>query len=114
MSLLTLPPSRAPMVGANGLVSADWYRFFHDLTQRVGGVTGNGTEDLTLSQFEDAGIEETKAWLYKLSDDIAQNPLAAESIPQQMEAMTAEIEELRGLVLELRRDLEAAQQGTTL
>ena len=51
MSLLTLPPSRAPMVGANGLVSSDWYRFFHDLSLRAGGVDGLSTNDVDAGSF---------------------------------------------------------------
>jgi len=51
MSLLTLPPSRAPLVSPSGLVAADWYRFFHDLTLRAGGVDGLSTGDVDAGSF---------------------------------------------------------------
>ena len=54
MSLLTLPRAQIPLVDANGQVNREWYRYFNDLTKRAGGVDGSSSEDLTLSQFEDA------------------------------------------------------------
>ena len=70
MSLVTLPRAGMPVAGTE-TISREWYRWAYDITQRVGGVTGAGTDDLTLSQFEDAGIEELKLQLYRLTDQIS-------------------------------------------
>ena len=50
-------------------VHPEYLRWFESLTTRVGGVMGASTTDLTLSAFEDAGIEEQKAALFRLADD---------------------------------------------
>ena len=57
MSLVTLPRAGMPLVRGDA-VSPEWFRFFHDLAVRSGGTTGASSNDLSLSQFEDAGIEE--------------------------------------------------------
>jgi len=54
----------------------EFVRFFEGLMYRVGGPTGPGTPDLSVAQFEDAGIEETKALLYSQGNDTAQMPTA--------------------------------------
>ncbi|MCW1958309.1 MAG: hypothetical protein KIH64_007145 [Mycobacterium sp.] len=55
----------------------EYLRFFASMVTRVGGVTGTGTEELVVSQFEDAGIEECKAQLYAWRDEAAQGTEAA-------------------------------------
>ncbi len=110
MTMLTLPRVGISFLSADGQVSPEWRRFLFDLSQRAGGVTGSSTEDLTLSQFEDAGIEETKWALGNLAQQFGQlpvvpDPLAPDPVP--------EVSELRAEVEELRRKVEALQQGLT-
>lgn len=66
-------------------IHPEWARFFSDLFSRVGGVSGAGSDDLVLSQFEDAGIEELKAAFSSLRDEVRQIPLP----PEAPEATTA-------------------------
>lgn len=51
MTLLTIPPSRAPLTMGNGLIAPDWYRFLHDLSERAGGVNGLSTGDVDAGSF---------------------------------------------------------------
>lgn len=72
MSRVTLPSSRIPLTQRGDVVSTEFYRWMHDITERVGGVDGASTTDLAASQFEDAGIEESKAELYRMRDEMRQ------------------------------------------
>jgi hypothetical protein len=117
MSALFPPPQtrvigRATVGGVSQPIELD-YAWFLYLTQglydRAGGALGASTLDLEKSAFEDAGVEETKAQLFQAIDEFRRVPVA--------ETVTVEpladigIEELRGLVLELTREVEALKQG---
>jgi hypothetical protein len=93
-------------------VHPEYLRWFESLTTRVGGVMGASTTDLTLSAFEDAGIEEQKAALFRLADDAGQFP-AAVQVQQAADDVAPGIEELRAQVAELTKAVEALQQGLT-
>ena len=110
MTLLTLPRAQIPLVDGKGQVTREWFRYFSDLTSRAGGVDGSGSEDLTLSQFEDAGIEESKAAIYRLSDDVGQLPPA---VAQQIEDLTTAVGELEAVVSTLRQAIQDLQQGVS-
>ena len=132
MANVTFPRNGIPIgfVTVNGQrlavdIHPEYLRAFNSILGRVGGVTGTGTNDLALSQFEDAGIEETKANLYRLTDDVFQLPpmvvLPADdenqlppvvSLPIQDDPVTG-IEELRAQVAELTKAIQALQQGLT-
>lgn len=99
-----------PLAGEKPM-SREWYRWAYDITQRVGGVTGASTEDLALSQFEDAGIEEARHSVFRLADEIGQAPPMAEHVIAEDQAPL--IEELRAQVAELTKAVEALQQGLT-
>lgn len=89
--------------------SPEYLRFFFDLLRRVGGPTGASTNDLTLSQFEDAGIPEIHADLYALRSElwtmpqpvqtVADDPLLPQDLREEVEALRARI--------------TALEQGTT-
>ena len=84
----------------------EFVRFFETLIQRVGGPVGTGTDDLALSQFEDAGIEELKAGAYQLADAFGQVPVIQptssqdepsgelSALREELAAMKAQINEL--------------------
>ena len=99
MSLVTLPRAGMPLAGT-ATISREWYRWAYDITQRVGGVTGSSTEDLTLSQFEDAGIEELKLGIYVLRD--------------QIDSLTTELNELRERLTVASRQLQDINEGQLL
>jgi hypothetical protein len=78
---LTRPQGRIPIGYAvvNGArvpvtIDLEWDRYFTVLDARAGGVNGPGTEDLSIAQFDDAGIAEQQAQLFALADDIGQLP----------------------------------------
>lgn len=106
MSLLTLPRAQVPLVDAKGQITREWYRWATDATKRMGGVEGSSTDDLTLSQFEDAGIEETKQAVYRVADELGQMPV---SLPQQIEDLTTTVDELQALVATLFQAIQDLQ-----
>lgn len=70
MTLLTIPNVQVPLTEGGERINREWYRFLHDVTDRCGGVTGASTNDLLAAAFDDAGIEETKAELFRLRDEL--------------------------------------------
>ena len=127
MSALTRPPARIPLAGPDGLITREWYRYFDEVAVRLGAASGSGTDDLTTSAFEDAGIEETKAGLYALRDEIMAAPVATphsagheigvappyEPITPQDELM-ADLHSLRAEVDLLRQQVRDLQQSTSI
>ncbi len=127
MSALTRPPARIPLAGPDGLITREWYRYFDEVVVRLGAASGSGTDDLTTSAFEDAGIEETKAGLYALRDEIMAAPVATphgygyeigaapqyEPISPQDELM-ADLHSLRAEVDLLRQQVRDLQQSTSI
>lgn len=89
--------------------STEFVRFFENIFSRIGGVSGSSSEDLTLSQFEDAGIEETKAVVYAYRDELSQLP-AYEAVSTTEEPSGA-LEALREELNALRNQVQALQQG---
>ena len=132
MALVTAPRNGIPigLAKVNGMeipvtIHPEYLRFFEGILARAGGVSGAGTDDLVLSQFEDAGIEEHKLALFKLTDDAGQFPpsnqadASADWLPPPVVHMppaddvTPGLEELRAQVVELTKAVEALQQGLT-
>ena len=113
MTTLTLPRSNVPIDAAGNLPSQAMYRWMHDITERAGGVTGSGTNDLEVAQFEDAGIEETKAALFRLADQFDSAPLMLEQV-QRIQELETQVSELTALLAELRKDVQGIQEGVSL
>jgi hypothetical protein len=81
MAIVTAPRNGIPIglatiAGQRVMVEVhpEYLRWFESLTGRVGGVTGPSTTELAMSQFEDAGIEELKATVYALADELRSLP----------------------------------------
>lgn len=81
MAIVTAPRNGIPIglatiAGQRVMVEVhpEYLRWFESLTGRVGGVTGPSTTELAMSQFEDAGIEELKATVYALADEVRSLP----------------------------------------
>ena len=78
----------------------NWYRYWaNGIYDRIGGAVGSSTDDLSASQFEDAGIEEAKALIYANHDAISQ---------------ANEVASLREELATLRQRMEAIEQGVSL
>jgi hypothetical protein len=106
-----VPPKVAISDPRTGLITREWYLFLLSMFERVGGSSGTSTTDLTLSQFEDAGIEETKAFLFRLADQTQSMPV--------VELMQIDSQENRYFALEaevaiLRRQIDDIRLGTNL
>lgn len=71
----------------------EFVRFFESLITRVGGVTGPGTNDLSTAQFEDAGIEETKALLHLAESAAAQEVVYLREVVQALEKRIIALEQ---------------------
>lgn len=109
MTNVTLPREDIAITSRGDRVSTDWFRWARDITQRVGGVRGSSSDDLTLSQFEDAGIAEGHAALFALQDAIGQAPVRDEYI--RADDPSGELSALREEVALLRARLDALEQG---
>lgn len=109
---LMLPREGIPITGSE-LPTREWYRFFFDLSQRVGGVLGSSTDDLATASFEDAGVEESRALLFATGDAANQAPPAEQlqAIVSENERLSEEIAELRAVVFELYKSLQGISQG---
>lgn len=106
MGIVTKPNSTIPVgfvtVGGVELpvrLNPEHDKFLERLLARAGGVSGVGSDELLLSQFEDAGIEETKADLFALRDELRQG----ESVASLRESLVAAL-----------RRIEALEQGMIL
>ena len=79
------------------MTNPEYVRFFFGLTDRVGGPTGPGTPDLSVAQFEDAGVEETKALMIRGFDSVNQKP---DDLHEKIEALQRRVADLeQGLSL---------------
>lgn len=86
-------------------------RFFQSLVTRVGGVTGASTTDLTVSQFEDAGIEETKVQVRDLATEFGQMPPPAQ-IAITQDDPDGRVNALEARIGALEAVIQGLQQGT--
>lgn len=115
MSTVTLPRADLAAVDADGKPSRDLYRWMRDVTARIGGVSGSSTNDLAESAFEDAGVAENLAAMQTGFDAVGQVPAEAYLVLYiDYQRLSAEVEELRGVVNEIYKALQGAQQGVIL
>jgi hypothetical protein len=116
MSIVNAPRAGVPIgfVTIQGqrievVTHSEYQLFFETLLRRVGGPTGVGTPDLVVSQFEDAGIEETKALLYLSEQAAAQLPIA-EPLPCPEVASPCDLQEQ---ITALALRVQALEQGVS-
>lgn len=123
MPTLTPPKSNIPIGwltltdGKKLSVSVDpeWLRYLsQDLFYRAGGPTGDSTSDLSLSQFEDAGVSENYAEFIVSRDGADQSPawlmerVAELEAAQNSQAVPSDLLER---ITALEADIKALQQG---
>lgn len=114
MSTLTLPRVGIPLTISGDRVGNEWYRFFYDLAIRAGGVTGEGTDDLSAAMYEDAGIEELKIQGYALADELRSFPPQIHWPEPELDPQQARIEALEAQVAELTKTVEGLLAGQSL
>lgn len=101
MSVL-FPPPQTRVIGYANVggkqvpvaIELAWFRYLSQaLYDRAGGALGLSNDELAMSQFEDAGIEETKALVYSNHDAAGQYNEAA-SLREELAALRARVDAL--------------------
>lgn len=106
---LTLQPPRVAITDGTGVVTREWYRYFQDLQERVGGYDSATIAELSSSAFEDAGIEEAKADMYRLRDDLMTAPRS--ELVAAVEHMETQLAELAAQMSVLQAQIQDLNQG---
>ena len=133
MTTITIPDATMPLVGFDGVtIDQEWYRWARDITDRAGGVSGTGTDDLDRLAFSNVGAEEFKALAYAVQDEQRHRPpiLQQDAIqdlapderwqrpqPVEQEVITqlvSDIASIQAQMFALRQLIESLQQGTML
>lgn len=70
-----LPPRIPPVDMVSGAWNREWYLFFMQIYERVGGANAPSNTDLAIDLFEDAGSSELQAQLNSLCHAALQQPL---------------------------------------
>lgn len=73
-------PANIPLTDSNNLIRPEWYLFLQQLYIRTGGAISQNNNELIVGQLDDAGIEESKAEIYALRDQIASMYSAVQAI----------------------------------
>jgi hypothetical protein len=95
-----------------GQWNREWWLFLQYLWQRSGGSDGQSSSDLSADMPEDAGIEELKASLASLANEVNQAPPGAFSLSDM--DTNALIQELIERVTVLSVQIDAINQGPSL
>ena len=111
---LNQQPARVPLVDPQtGVITREWYKFFEQLFVRSGGSIAPTNDDLARDLPEDAGIEETKADLYRLRDEAnSQPPTGGFFTP--VPAEDGRLQALEAELARLVKEVEALKQGVIL
>lgn len=105
-------PPRGPFVDpATGTLTRTADLFLRGLYSRVGGATGEGTQDLSASAFDDAGTEEQEAALYALADAGGQHPPVETLSAPGLVEIAAEFAQMREEIAALRQQINDIKQG---
>lgn len=95
---LRFVPPRVPFLDSRtGLITREWYLFLQGMFIRVGGATGEGSEDFSQDMPADDGTEELKSEVYAYIDAIRQEQMSQ-----------------RDMLAEIMKILEGLQQGPTI
>ena len=102
MTMITIPDATMPLVGVDGVsIDQEWYRWARDITDRAGGVSGVGTDDLDRFAFSNVGAEEFKALAYSVQDEQRHRPpiLQQDAIPD----LSPDLESIRAQMFALQQ-----------
>lgn len=105
-------PARIPITIDGQLASRAFIDFLAAMVFRVGGVVAPTIGELDAQQYADAGIEESKAQLFALADEMAVKPQPNEQ--PTIEVLINEVHALREAVANLANKLNDIQQGTQI
>lgn len=101
-----------PFVNADGRLSLAGSVFLRELWLRGGGAIAPTNDELLLSEYADAGIEEAKATLYALADTTAMAPI--QTPHAQFDDASGELSGLRAELDAMRKRIDALEQGYQL
>jgi hypothetical protein len=117
MATITQPRTQIPigevLIGGKAVpvqIHPEYLRFFTSLVNRAGGTVGSGTQDLDVSQFDDAGIQEMQAQQFADRDAADQSPALA-LMPAEAD-QSNEVAALREHVARLERMVLGLAQGS--
>ncbi|WP_421883294.1 hypothetical protein [Methylibium sp.] len=123
MALELIPP-RVPLTDPRtGSITREWYRFFQALYQRAGGSSGETPEDLAQDMSDDGGLEELKATTFGIEQQFGQlptvvfeesNDLTPANVLVQPDVIEAQLQALRDEVAELKKQVQALEQGVVI
>jgi hypothetical protein len=109
-SPLRLLPPRVPLVDPKtGYMSRDWYMFFQQLYDRVGGATGPSTTELASDLLDDGGAAGLAAQIFTAVDEYRQQP--STPLPLIAGDQSNEVAGLREQVATLATQLNGAQSA---
>lgn len=126
MSKLAPPNPRVPWFDPKtGEVSRYWLTWIEDLFTRVGGQTASTNIDLGIDMPEDVGVEEIRAQLGRLADDLSLSPVyapepkEADLAPPRTETpyeqfLETQVRELAEQIAQLRAEIDGIKQGLSL
>lgn len=123
MALELIPP-RVPLTDPRtGLISREWYRFFQALYQRAGGPSGETPEDIAQDMSDDGGLEELKATTFGIEQQFGQLPPVVFESSNDLtptvawvpaDVIEAQLQALRDEVAELKKQVQALEQGVVI
>lgn len=114
-----------PIDPKTGMWTRPWLLFLADIWDRLGGLQGQSTNDLTADLPEDAGIEELKADVYR-DRDISQMmpPYVPQALPDdlnpprvdplQVSDVDGRVSALEAQLAYLMAEIQSIKQGITL
>jgi hypothetical protein len=104
-------PMKVPLVDpVTGIISREWYLLFQAIFNRIGGTSGQSTDDLLQGIPNELGAAELLSLQASDAQAAAQTP---PMIPgTSFDDLLGELRQTRELVAELAKQLQGLQQGT--
>ena len=101
MAIQQFSPPYTPFVNpATGSLTQEATIFLREIWMRVGGSSAPSNNDLSLSEYADAGIESIQADVYHLRD--------------QLDSVLTHLAELQAVVTVLRGSIQSLDQGVSV
>lgn len=112
-SAIKLPSARQAVVELDQerqvwVFTRQWFLFFQQMYDRVGGATGEDNNSIVTSNSEDAVSSETQAMLFTAEKALQQSPLPPDWIPPDQ--LSAQIDAVRDSSAEQVKSIEALEQ----
>jgi hypothetical protein len=99
-SLSAWSPPRAAWTLPDGRLTVEAQRWLRDLYLRVGGAEAPSNADIAVTEYADSGIEESKAELFRLRDEMA--------------TAVSMLSEMRARLDSAEREINGLKQGSLL